>query len=129
MSNVISAFKRGLLTDGPLYMGLTKYPPLKIEDAMLKANAEIKWDEDKERRELTASLDKTDSVRKHPYNRNDKREGSRGGYDKKHDGRSRNYPSDHHFAMVHHMEENNQSKEEIPEPPTLEEMGLDMPAT
>lgn len=84
-----------------MYMGLTKYTPLTMEDAMLKANAKIMWEEDKEQRELTASLDKIDSVKKQPYDKNNKREGSRGGYDKKCDDRSQNYSNDRHFATVH----------------------------
>lgn len=42
LSTVLSAFKRGLLSDGSLYMSLTKYAPITMKDAMLKANVEIK---------------------------------------------------------------------------------------
>lgn len=45
-----SAFKCGLLTDGPLYMSLRKYAPVTMKVTLLKANVEIKWEEDEESR-------------------------------------------------------------------------------
>ncbi|XP_013650969.2 uncharacterized protein LOC106355595 [Brassica napus] len=42
----ISAFKRGLLRDGRLYKELTMYPCKTMEDALSRAWAQVKWEED-----------------------------------------------------------------------------------
>lgn len=111
VSTTLTTFKRGLLLDGALYVSLTKYASITMEDAMLKANTEIKWEEDKERR-LTATLpNRLDTTKRLQYDRGDKKDGSRASYDKKYDDKSRsdtqNYSSDRRYAMVHQAEENN----------------------
>ncbi|KAF2562054.1 hypothetical protein F2Q70_00017566 [Brassica cretica] len=42
----ISAFKRGLLSDGDLYKELTKYQCKTMEDVLSRALAQVKWEED-----------------------------------------------------------------------------------
>lgn len=63
VSTTLSAFKHVLLTDRALYMSLTKYAPVTMEDAMLKANTKIKWEYDKEIRHATTATTRSDTTK------------------------------------------------------------------
>lgn len=87
VSTALSAFKRGLLTDGALYMSLVKYAPITMEDAMLKSKTEIMWEKDEEMR-LMITAARHDTTKRSQYDKNHKKKESHTSHDRRYDDKS-----------------------------------------